>query len=204
MKKGLHLTIAVALISGLALVLCGSGCDEDGGFWFGDGGGKVRSLEQARAIADPIADVWNPDADNILLNGIYVDEEGLLLTTSINLWQFIYEREGLAYMVVIQYDGTHWETEETAYGYDVFEELPSYSDDHVKFLMGIATAILIDFLGTGDYMYSIGFVGSYVYDEIIYQAAIAASTKDDYGAPPLAWVDLNADTGEVIGTSWAP
>lgn len=213
MKKGLHLTIAVALISGLALVLCGSGCDEDGGFWFDDGGGggKVRSIEQARAIADPIADAWSPeypDADNIFVVGIYIDEEGLLLPSdapALNFWMFTYEKENLLYAVTIYYDGTHWEFEGPGDSYWLINDLPSYSDDHVKFLMGIGAAILIDFIGAGDYMYLIEMVGGCDEDPenpTPPQAAIAVFTKDDYGAPWLAQVCLNADTGEVLLWPW--
>ncbi len=201
MKKGLHLTIAVALISGLALVLCDSGCDEDG-----NGGGKVRSLEKARSIADPIADAWNPDAYNWHITGSWVDEEGLLLPPGdsvLHFWHFRYNNNGnLDYIVTIYYDGTHTEFEQ-GLGDDLnLHELPAYTDEDVEFLMGIATNELIGHLGAGDYMFTITLQATDD-DNCPNSALITAYTKYVYG-PPLAWVLLNADTGEVLVRSWTP
>jgi len=200
MKKGLHLTIAVALISGLALVLCGSGCDEDGN---ANGGAQVRSLEEARAIAEPIANTWNPDSFNWFATGAWVDDEGLLLPPGdsvLHFWQFRYHIIGnLDYVITVFYDGTHNEFEQSMDDMPGLDGIPSYSDDHVKFLMAIATPELIDYLGAGDYMFTIT-LQDMAYDDPN-AALITAYDKYVYG-PGLAWIILDADTGEVIERSW--
>lgn len=200
MKKALHLILAIALAFGLALVLCGSDCDPT------DGGGdvQVRSLEEAHAIADPIADAWNPDAYNWHITGSWVDDEGLLLPGSgsiLYFWQFRYNNNGnLDYLVTIYYDGTHIKFEQEL-GYDLnLHELPAYTDEDVEFLMNIATTELIGHLGAGDYMFTITLQATDD-DDCPNEALITAYNKYVYG-PPLAWVYLNADTGEVLVRSW--
>jgi|GEM_PF-4103656 len=200
MKKALHLILAIALAFGLALVLCGSDCDSTDG----DGGdGQVRSLEQARAIADPIADAWNPDAYNWHITGSWVDEEGLLIPGSdsvLHFWHFRYHIIGnLDYVITVFYDGTHNEFEQSMDDMPGLDGIPSYSDDHVKFLMAIATTELIGHLGAGDYMFTIT-LQDMAYDDPN-AALITAYDKYVYG-PGLAWIILDADTGEVIERSW--
>lgn len=196
MKKS-YTILSVVVVFGLALVLCGSGCDEDG-----NGGAQVRSLEEARAIADPIGNAWNPDAFNWVVNGIYVDDKGLLYLyePEVSFWQFRYWAGGnVDYVVSVYDDGSHIEWEFQWPEETVFYELPSYDDDHIEFLMGIATNELYGYLGEGNYMYQLGLVG----DEEIHTAQVYAHPA---GVPEqlLAWVILDADTGEVLFRSWAP
>jgi len=202
MKKALHFILAIALAFGLALVLCGSDCDPTNG----DGGeeGQVHSLEEARAIAGPIGNAWNPDAYNWFVTGSWVDDEGLLLPGSgsiLHFWQFRYNNNGnLDYLVTIYNDGTHIEFEQ-GLGDDLnLHELPAYTDEDVEFLMNIATNELIGHLGAGDYIYTMTLQATDD-DEYPNEALITAYTKYVYG-PPLAWVYLNADTGEVLVRSW--
>ncbi len=204
MKKALHIILTVFVVFGLAFVLCGSDCDPTDG----DGGeGQVRSLEEARAIADPIAeawDAWNPAAYNWFVTGLWVDDEGLLLPGSdsiLHFWQFRYNNNGnLDYVVTVYYDGTHIEFEQ-GLGDDLnLHELPAYTDENVEFLMNIATTELIGHLGAGGYIYTMTLQATDD-DEYPNEALITAYTKYVYG-PPLAWVYLNADTGEVLVRSW--
>ncbi|MCK4593661.1 hypothetical protein KAU45_04110 [bacterium] len=187
--------VVLTLALGLVLVLgCTSTTDGNGD---GNGGGVTDSIEEARAIADPIADAWDPDAVNFVTNGVYVNEEGLLAGENY-FWQFDYTVDGDPwYIVSVCYDGTHleWELEIGEEG--DYYDLPDYDDDHVEFLMGIASDELIEHLGEGDYMYQFSLTGG----DGEHIAQVYAHPDGD-SETLLAWVLLNADTGLILGRSW--
>lgn len=200
-----HPAISAALVPALALFVLIHGCGDNPS---GTGGEGVSSLTEARAITDPIAADWGSQfLFCYCASGIFVDENGLLIPETEmgeSAWGITYGdyTSNMSLYVGVTYTGQILELE---YPIPIsgLGAIPDYTDQHVDFLMGVATATIEGQFGSGDYMYHLDVFtgvlegGGFPFPNV---AKVWAFEMDEDVS--FCWVILNADTGEVHDTTW--
>jgi hypothetical protein len=197
MRKGTVLLVLTALVF-VIVPGCTTGTDGDGDV---DGPHEADSIEEARAIADPLAEEWDEDAFCFSVEGHVVDENGILLgpenlTSDSDCWLFLYNAgQDSIFSVSVLYNGSYgtWEyddEEESDY-----YELPDYSNARVKSVMNKADDEFGENLGGSDYLYFLTLTATETYN----QAMVAAL---DSNFQLVGWIALDADTLEILGASW--
>jgi hypothetical protein len=189
-----------AVLSALVLVFvpgCATGTDGDGDDGV-DGPYPADSLEEARAIAAPLAEDWDAGDFCYEVKGFVLDSDGILLGPELlsgdsDRWELRFNAGGDAvFHVRVFYDGTCESHEDTLYP-EV--ELPDYSNEHVKSLMNLADDAFQENVGEADYLYRLDMGTA---DVNIAMVEGFYPTVDDLAG----FVFMDADTFEIIDTSW--
>jgi len=198
MRSVFRLVLAVALVLGLGLLSCTSTTDGDGD---GDGTGEEGTIEWARNLADPVGENWDADAFICFTQGFELDDDGILrgpdtlLAGDSDYWLFWYTLgDETIFIVFVSNDGftIGYEAEDTVVHY----ELPRYSNGAVKDLMNTAADEFDENLGDGDYMYRLSLTAN----ETVNLALVEGLEVG--GELIVGWILFDADTGQILDTSW--
>jgi hypothetical protein len=199
MKRIACFLMTILASGALLLTGCtdGTGGDRNGD----DGPYSADSLDEAQAIADPLAEEWDADAFCFLLTGFQVDSDGLLrgpetLACEGDEWLFVYGvNTDVIFNVAVNYSGTYdtWEEDESL---GTHYPLKDYSNGHIRDLMNKADGEFEENLGQEDYLYLLMIAAQETYNF----AQVTAYEPSD--SSMAGWISLDADTLEIIDASW--
>jgi hypothetical protein len=176
---------------------CTTGTDGDGD---ADGPYAADSIEEARAIAEPLAEDWDADYFCYSVEGHIVDKNGILcgpenLASGSDNWLFLFNAGQDSFLnVSVLYDGTY-DTQEYDEQHYTLYTLPDYSNAQVKSMMNTADGEFEENLGESDYLYFLTLSAMETYN-----LAVVAALNSDFIL--VGWIWLDADTLEILSTSW--